>query len=174
MARLRKGISYRKIERPYTRFSKFRKKTYIKSRPHSSLVRSEMGDPKRDYNYQINLITRDSLQIRHNSIESARLLINKRLEGALGKNYHLQIRIYPHHILRENSLASGAGADRLSMGMKKAFGKPISSAAQVKEGQILIALKINKKIFGKKVLEKAKHKLPCSTTIEIIDLKKAK
>ena len=46
--------------------------------------------------------------------------------------YFFQLRIYPHHILRENPLAAGAGADRMSTGMKCAFGKPISVAARVK------------------------------------------
>ncbi len=50
-------------------------------------------------------------------------------------DYKFKIKVYPHHHIRENPLASGAGADRMSTGMKKSFGKVIGLAARVKEGQ---------------------------------------
>ena len=53
----------------------------------------------------------------------------QRKSGRMG--YHLKIRVYPHHIVRENPMATGAGADRVQDGMRKAFGKPVSSVAMV-------------------------------------------
>ena len=57
----------------------------------------------------------------------------------------MQIKCFPHHVIRENALAAGAGADRLSTGMKHSFGKTIGTAARVFEGKVLIALYTYKK-----------------------------
>jgi len=79
----------------------------------------------------------------------------------------MKIRIFPHHILRENPLATGAGADRMSTGMKKSFGKSIGIAAQVKANKILFTIKVNKNGIevARKALKKAAHKLPCRCII---------
>lgn len=50
-------------------------------------------------------------------------------------NFHLKLRTYPHHVLRENKQATGAGADRVSQGMRMAFGKPVGTAARVEVDQ---------------------------------------
>ena len=63
----------------------------------------------------------------------------------MGRNYHLQIRIYPHHVLRENKMLTGAGADRMQTGMQRAFGKAIGSAAQVKIGQAIFTVQVDDK-----------------------------
>ena len=126
MARLRKFCAYRRLERPYTRVSKFREKSFIRANPNIAIVRFDMGDPTKKFQYQLDLISKDDLQIRHNALESARMTCNRLLENQVGKkSYYLKVRVYPFHILRENPLAAGAGADRMSTGMKHSFGKPI-------------------------------------------------
>ena len=55
--------------------------------------------------------------------------------------YHMTIRIHPHHILRENKMMAVAGADRIQDGMRKSFGKPTDRAARVKEGQELVTVR---------------------------------
>ncbi|NOZ80905.1 MAG: 50S ribosomal protein L16 [DPANN group archaeon] len=168
MAKLRKACAYRSIERPYTRRSKFREKSYIKAMPNSKVVRYDMGNLSKRFAHTIDLVSKDSLQIRHNAIESARLAANRVLEGAVSKvGFNLRIRIYPHHILRENPLASGAGADRMSTGMKMSFGKPIGSAARVKEGQVLFTASVDKSNINlaKQALKKAAYKLPCACQV---------
>lgn len=170
MAKLRKAISYRRLERPYTRFSKYKQKSYVRSKPACKVVRFDMGDMTEKYDYLIKTISKDDLQIRDNSIESARQTCNRMLEKNLGKKgYRLQIRIYPHHILRENPLASGAGADRMSTGMAHSFGKPIGIAAQVKKGQVLFSLNVAKENLelGKKAIKRSIYKLPCSCAITV-------
>ena len=174
MARLRKGCSYRKTERPYTRYSRFRKKSFVRAMPHMLLNKFNMGNAKKKFGYQVDLVAKNPVQIRHNALESARMTANRALEKPLGKaGYRLSLRIYPHHILRENPLASGAGADRMSTGMKKSFGKAIGRAAQVKTGQALMTIKINKTNLpiAREAFRRAKHKLPCTTTIEVKPLK---
>jgi len=168
MARLRKGCAYRNLERPYTRKSKYKKLSYVRATPSSKVVRYESGNSSKEFVEAAFLSSKDSLQIRHNAIESARLSANRYLERNLGKQgYCLKIRIYPHHILRENPLASGAGADRMSTGMKKSFGKSIGIAAQVKRGQILLQASVDEANLevARTALKRASYKLPCSCTV---------
>jgi len=174
MARLRKFSAYRRLERPYTRTSRLRKKSFIRASPRVNIVRFTMGDPKKRFAYQLDLCSKEHLQIRHNAIESARMTCNRFLEAKLGKKgYHLKIRIYPFHVLRENPLAAGAGADRMSTGMKKSFGKPIGNAARVKEGQTIFSLQVSKPDLkiARTALKRASYKLPCSCRISVNEAK---
>ena len=168
MARIRKFVAYRSIERPYTRVSKFRKKSYIKATPVCRIVRFQQGKENKKYTHKLQLVPKCALQIRDHALESARQTSNRVLEKNLGVNdYFYKMRLYPHHILRENPLASGAGADRFSTGMSHSFGKPIGRAVQLRKGQIIFELKVNKNgvAFGKLALERASKKLPCKCTI---------
>jgi len=170
MARIKKFVAYRRLERPYTRISKFKKKSYIKADPNPRIVMFGMGDPKKKFQYRLDLISKDSMQVRDNALESARQTSNRLLEKNLGPgSYYFKIRIYPHHILRENPLAAGAGADRFSTGMSHSFGKPIGIAARIRKGQKLMTIDVDKTHIplAKKALKRAYQKLPCSCTIEI-------
>ena len=170
MARLRKFCAYRRLERPYTRRSKFTEKSYIKANPNIKIVRFEMGNQKKDYDSKLNLRAKSDMQIRHEALESARQTANRFLEARIGKgDYFLKILIYPHHVLRENPLAAGAGADRMSTGMKRSFGKPMGLAARVIKDQTIFQLKVNKKhvAAAKRALHRASYKLPVSCRIEI-------
>jgi large subunit ribosomal protein L10e len=177
MARLRKFAAYRRVERPYTRISKFREKSFIRANPAKVIARYNMGHPTRHFEYNLDLVSKDQLQIRHNALEAARMSCNRLLEKTLGKTaYRLVLRPYPHHILRENPLASGAGADRMSTGMQASFGKPISTAAQIRRGQPIFTLNLNKVDIelGKTALKRAQNKVPCSCAIVITENPKQK
>ncbi|MBW2984229.1 50S ribosomal protein L16 [Candidatus Woesearchaeota archaeon] len=170
MARIRKACAYRRLERPYTRVSKYRKKSFIRANPNVRVVRFNMGSEKKKYGYTLNLLSNKDIQIRDNSLESARQTSNRILEKALGATgYFMAVKVYPHHVLRENPLAAGAGADRFSTGMKKSFGKPIGSAARVKRDQVLIEIRIDKANLGlaRKAFTRAAKKLPCSCRVEM-------
>jgi len=74
----------------------------------------------------------------------------------------MRVRAHPFHVLRMNKMLSCAGADRLSSGMRGAFGKPTSLCARVQIGQILISVR-SKISNADKVLEalrRAKYKVP--------------
>ena len=163
MARLKKAVTYRRIERPYTRKSKYRELNYVRAVPVSKIVRYDMGNLTKQYPLYMDFVSGEAYQLRHNAIESARLTCNRYLEKNLGKaGFHFKIRIYPHHIIKENPLATGAGADRMSTGMKKAFGKPIGVAAQVRKGQVLFSVGVEKqhKDIAKQALKRISYKLP--------------
>jgi len=171
MAKLRKFSAYQRLERPYTRKSKFKSKDYIGAAPAVRVVSFDMGNDRKKFAINYTLNAKKDIQIRQNSIESARLAANRHLERNLGKDgFKLKIRIYPHHILRENPLAAGAGADRMSTGMKRSFGKPISVAAQVRKGQIIFQVGVDKanEVVGKRALQKASYKLPCACKVILI------
>ncbi len=169
MARLRKGVAYRNIERPYTRKSKVTQKSFIKGAPPVKISRFIMGDHKAKFPVIVKLISRDDVQIRQEALEAARKTANKLLESKLGKSYRFVIKKYPHHVLRENPLATGAGADRLSTGMKLAFGKPIGLAAQVFKGDVILEVHTREQgvNFAKEALRRARCKLPGRFTIAI-------
>ena len=168
MARLRPGRCYRRLERPYTRVSRKREKSFIKTTPHSKVVHYNMGK-KGNYDYVLKMLSKSDIQIRHNAIEAARVAVNKILENKLNGNYYFWIKIYPHHILRENPLATGAGADRFQTGMKHAFGKPKGLAAQVKKGKNIMEVYVNKDgiDIAKKALKMGANKLPGKKMIVI-------
>ena len=168
MVKLRKFAAYQSLERPYTRVSKYTKKNFVRGGfPNLKIIKFDMGEANKKYDFTLKLNSCKSMNIRHNSLESARMTSNRLLEKTIGKAYHLKIKVYPFHLLRENPLASGAGADRMSTGMKKSFGKVIGSAARVKEGQTLVELRINKANLklGREALSKAAKKIPCSCKI---------
>src|SRR3989344_269009 len=91
MVGLRKGTCYTKLERAYTRKSKFKSKAYIRSVPNHKIQRFEMGNKNGKYNFRVMLVAKNSLQIRHNSLESARMIVNRQLSNHLGANYFLRI-----------------------------------------------------------------------------------
>ncbi|MBW3012251.1 50S ribosomal protein L16 [Candidatus Woesearchaeota archaeon] len=170
MAKLRKACAYRRLERPYTRQSKYKGKSYVRGSPHLFVSQYEMGNKSKKFAFTLRLSSKSSLQLRQNCIESARQACNRDLEGKVGKeNFHFKIVIYPFHILRENPLASGAGADRMSTGMQRSFGKTIGRAAQVKEGKDIFVVSVNKEglLVARAALHKAATKLPTSCRITV-------
>lgn len=175
MARLRKFVGYRNWERPYTRTSKFNKKNYIRGGfPNVKIVKYEMGNIHGNYDSIVTLHSDRNLNIRHNALEAARMTSNKFLEKALGrKGYFLKIRPYPFHVMRENPLASGAGADRMSTGMKKSFGKIIGAAARVKDGQIIMEVRVPKAgvKVAKQALKRASAKFSCTGKVRAAEFK---
>ena len=174
MARLRKFVAYRRLERPYTRTSKFKAKAYIRMTPTVKIARFDTGDLNKSFKWTLNLLSKSDLQIRDNSLESARQASNKLLESHLGlSGFHLKVKVYPYHVIREHALAAGAGADRFSSGMAHSFGKPTGIAARVKKGQTIFQVSVDKPniILAKQALERASKKLPCSCTIQVIESK---
>lgn len=169
MARLRKGVSYsKKLDRPYTRKSKYRAKSYVRASPRNKIIRFMSGNAQKQFGYRMDLISKVDVQIRDNALEASRQVSNRFLEKKLGKDaFFSQIRVYPHHILRENPLASGAGADRMSTGMKKSFGKSIGIAARVRKGQVIFSLYVDESnlVNGREALRKFTCKMPCSFSI---------
>jgi large subunit ribosomal protein L10e len=160
---IRPGRAIRDADKvAWTRYSKSKpRKSFIKSLPHADLHQYRMGVMKDDFNLEMNLVSEHAVIIRDNAIESARQSSNKYLEKSVPGNYYFIVRVYPHHIIRENKMIAGAGADRLQKGMRQAFGRPTDRAARLKAGTALFTVHSQKtnEAHLKKALVRAKMKL---------------
>lgn len=154
---------YRRMERPYTR------RQYMGGVPGSKVVHYDMGNLQEDFPVKLTVLIKEPCQIRHTALEAARVAANRFLLKQVGRtNFHLKLRVYPHHVIRENKQATGAGADRVSSGMRRAFGKAVGTAARMEAGQKLFTLGVPPQYLtdAKIALERAGHKLP--TPIQIV------
>lgn len=172
---LRPAKCYRKLERPYTRQSKKKiKKSYVKGVPMAKIRKFELGSARKPFSMRLYLLAEKPVQIRHNALEAVRVSLNKNLDKSVGKEgYFFKILIYPHHIMRENVLATGAGADRFQTGMRLSFGKPIGTAARVAKNQKIIEVRIDKsrERSARKALTIVGKKLPtpCRIVSEVVE-----
>ena len=161
------GANYREGNgQPFTR------KKYIKGKPQIKIAKFQ-GGKRGNYQYCVQLLLNEKIQIRHMAIESCRLAANKTLEKTTGESgYYSRLRIYPHNLLRENKMIAAAGADRLQEGMRRAWGKATSLGARVRQGQCIMELYVNTEVHveaAKKSLKSACVKLPGTPTIKVIN-----
>ncbi|MFC7156026.1 50S ribosomal protein L16 [Halomarina halobia] len=160
---------YRDIDKPpYTR------REYITGIPGSKVAQYKMGDidaDPDDYPVQISLVVDEAVQIRHGSLEASRLSANRHLIKELGeKNYKMILRKFPHQVLRENKQATGAGADRVSDGMRQSFGKIVGTAARIDRGDRVFTIwcQPEQAPVAKDALRRAYNKVspPCRIVVE--------
>ena len=129
-----------------------------------------MGNLSGEFPLEVTLAVKEHTHLSHNSLEAARIAANRYLQRTTGKlGYRLKIRTYPHHIVRENPMATGAGADRVQSGMRGAFGKAVSSEALVRANQKIITAYVQVKDFekAKVALNRAAMKLPVTCKLVI-------
>ncbi len=169
MAVIRPGRAMRPIERPWTRFSTRKTKSYIPTLPAGKMHQFIMGEVNNNFSTTLKLVAREAAQIRDNALEASRIVSTNFLEKKLPKAYYVKYLLYPHQIIREKPIAQGAGADRYSRGMKLAFGKPTSRAVQIQKEQALLVLKVNENniVLAKEALKKAALKLPIPMRIVV-------
>ncbi len=128
----------RKPAKMYRNLAKkaYTRREYMGGVPGSKIVQFDMGNLSENFPVELSIVVEETCQIRHTALEAARTGINRQLQKEVGRaNYHFKIRTFPHHVLRENKQATGAGADRVSEGMRLAFGKAVGTAARVERGQ---------------------------------------
>lgn len=166
------GIKPAKIYRvPKKRL--FTRKEYMKSIPGSKITIFDMGDAANRDSFELvlSLRAKERAQITHNALEASRIASNRHILKYAGRTgYYLKCKVYPHVVLRENKQASGAGADRVSDGMRRSYGKPVGRGAVVDKGQKLIEIRTTKTFFkaAKDSLRRAamKYPMPCNITID--------
>ena len=170
---LRKASAYskRKVV-PFTRVSKRREKSFIKTLPQQKIVKFTMGKEglyqEGKLPHELTLVALEGVQIRHNALEACRQYINKKLEKEFSGQYLFRIIPFPHHIQRENKMLTGAGADRMQSGMQLAYGKSMGKAAIVKkDSRIFFVAVANEKAVqaARDILKRVKSKLPCKTKV---------
>jgi len=154
----------------YIRGQPSTRKEYMGGVPNPHITQFVLGNKTDDFPIQLQLRAQEKCHIRHTSLESARITINREIEKKIGPtNYRLQIRVYPHVVLRENKQATGAGADRVSQGMRASFGKTVGTAARVKPNQIILTIETSEESIphAKNALRKGSMKLPTPCKINL-------
>ena len=164
----RSGGTYARYDgRPYTRQSeRVPRVNYVRGVPKPKIHTFQVGDSKTEFAFEVRLIADEAVQITHRALEASRIAATKTLGTAAGASFFMKVFPYPHHVLRENPMATGAGADRFQEGMSRAFGKPIGTEARVRVGKKIIEIKVNEDRIdlAKEALRRAKMKLPCLTS----------
>lgn len=158
--------------RCYTHFSgpPYTRKEYIPGVPPPKITKFEMGNPHVDYDVVAQLVMLEAGQIRHNALEAARVMAHKYLSSTVGEaNYYFKVKVYPHHVLRENKMMAFAGADRLQDGMRQAFGTPIGTAARVYPGHVVLEVYSKREFIPhlKEALRRAASKLPLPAKVVV-------
>jgi len=177
---LRKAAAYSKKKVvPYTRVSKVKGKSFIKTVPQKKVVKFVMGNEtlfiEGKLPHKLTLIAEEKAQIRDNSLEACRQYLNKKLEKEFSGQYLFKVLVFPHHIQRENKMLTGAGADRMQTGMQLSFGKTLVRAALVNPGtKIFFVAVANPKAvsFSRNLFKDVKSKLPCKTKVVYEEIKK--
>lgn len=152
---------------PYVR------REYISGKPQLKIARFASGQAGDNYDYKVELLATEKIQIRHNALEAARLAANKRMATAGEMSFFSMLKVYPHVVLRENKMIATAGADRLQEGMRRAFGKATGLAARVKPGQVLLEAFVTAANLdlAKEGFKVASSKIGCPTEVRITVLK---
>lgn len=129
-----------------------------------------VGGTSGKYQLSLTLETQEPCQIRDIAFEAARVTATKYLQENIGGAFFMRIRPYPHAVLREHKQATGAGADRVSSGMRGAFGKAVGSAVRVTKGKKIFTIEVNREHYeaAKIAIRKARMKLPtpCKLLVE--------
>lgn len=161
---------YRRLKGPaYTR------RKYIGGVPNNRIHQYHVGNRRAAETGQfpviLELLADNDCQIRHTALEAARVISNSTVRKVAGtQGYALRVHTYPHHVLRENKQATGAGADRVSQGMRCAFGKNVGTAARVKRGQRVISIQVQPAhyLVARDALRKASMKFPTPCTTRLV------
>jgi|SRR3989344_6859630 len=162
-----------------TRHSKRQQFSYVKAVPHQKIVKFNMGDPKAfnegKFKIKMTLLAGEDIQIRDMALEAARQTIHKDLANLFQKNYFLRCNTFPHNILRNNRVFSGASkGERVQTGMTLSFGTPEGRAAVVKKDHPIFTAYFNGQPNIVKVREffkKATPKLPCKSRLVSEEIK---
>ncbi|EQD30218.1 Ribosomal protein L10e, partial [mine drainage metagenome] len=155
---------YRKIEgQIYTR------REYMGGVPACRITQFDTGNLKDAFPVQLSLGMEEAGQVRDIALEAARISAVRVMDRTAPNQFHLKMRRYPHAILREHKMATGAGADRISDGMRRAFGKPVGHAVRAGIGSEILTIYTTLAHVddAKEALRKASHKLPVPTRVII-------
>ena len=151
----------------------YTRKKFIHGGPEPKIKIFDLGNTNKQNDFPVTLTLRitEETQVSHNALEAARDQVNRYLTDAVGRdNFYFKICVFPHHIIRENKMMTGAGADRVQDGMRQAFGKPMGSAARVRAGQKLLMVKVAPMHFAqaKEGISRGKSKFskPCRIYVE--------
>ncbi|MBQ4411680.1 MAG: 50S ribosomal protein L16 [Candidatus Methanomethylophilus sp.] len=149
----------------------YTRREYMGGVPAVRISQFEMGNVRKEAEFPVvfTLKVKNRVQVRHTAIEAGRIAANRVLSKLPIETYHFKVRAYPHVVLRENKLATGAGADRVSSGMRRAFGKTVGTAARLECNQAIYTVYTNPNnaTAVKDALWRASMKLPSPCYVDV-------
>lgn len=175
-------------DRPYTYISKRNDKTKnLRTNCRFKVYQTGNKKLQKDYYGKISLYVTEDLQIFEKLLETTRLLLltkmNKTTKKKLSRNeFFFKYYKYTHQVLRLKTVVSaqkGISVDRISKGMKLAFGKPEGLAVRtrhVKIPEAFIELFLSKKYYDKYLrqfkedLKKVALKTPLRKKLVVVEL----
>ncbi len=171
---LRKAACYSKrYTLPYTRKSKVKQKSYIRTIPATKLTKMRMGDvagyKAGKYKTILEVKSKHRVQLRDNATEACRQFLNRFLTEGIGKEFYLEVKPYPHHILRENKMLTGAGADRMQTGMALSYGKSVGRASLLRMGATIFVIGVNSakdEALARKLVNSIRARMPCTLHVD--------
>ena len=157
--------------------SRSHRKEFVRGGADPKIRMYDIGNKSRDdWDLTIGLVVvGEPRKISHFALEAIRISVNRRLQSDLGRtNFYMKIRQHPHYVWREHTQLGFAGADRISTGMRNAFGKPIGRAAIVKPGDIIFQVGVDLKgaALVKDAIRIARYKICTQTKIMLLKTKK--
>jgi large subunit ribosomal protein L10e len=144
----------------------FQKSRYLRGVPEAKIRIFDVGAktaPVDEFSHVVHMFCDEEEQLSSEALEAARISANKYLTNKAGKTaFHMRVRAHPFHVVRGNKMLSCAGADRLSQGMRHAYGKPMGLVARVHIGQILVSIRCKEVhlVHAVEALRRAKFKFP--------------
>lgn len=118
----------------------YTRKEYMGGIPGSRISQFDTGNLRTKFPVAVHLVATEPCLIRDQALEAARISGNRHIAKMAGNDYMFKVRLYPHQVLREHKIAVGAGADRISSGMRAAFGSPVGTAARVEPGMKVLTI----------------------------------
>jgi len=150
----------------YCKNKPFPKTRFNRGVPDSKIRIFDLGRKKAsvdDFPFCCHLVSNEYEQLSSEALEAARICANKYIVKNSGKDsFHLRVRVHPHHVIRAHKTLSCAGADRLSSGMRGAWGSAVGRVARVNIGQIILSIrsKDSNKAIVMEALRRAQYKFP--------------
>jgi large subunit ribosomal protein L10e len=156
--------------------SRSHRKEFVRGGADPKIRMYDIGNKsKDDWDVVIALVViGEPRKISHFALEAIRISVNRKLQADLGRTgFYMKIRKHPHFVWREHTQLGFAGADRISTGMRNAFGKPIGRCAIVKPGDILFQVGVDLKGAAavKDAVRIARYKVCTQTKIVLMKAK---
>ena len=85
--------------------------------------RIQMGAMKPEYTGEFELVCQGDIILRDNAMKAQGRMRTSTWKRTLLWHIISIVRVYPHHVTRENKMISGAGLGRLQKGMRQSFGR---------------------------------------------------
>lgn len=149
---------YRRFKRANTRYDLIGKSMEVPEGMRTSVF----GNRKGAFSTKAQIVASKNVQVSAKAIVSIRVAIHRELRVIGETNYRMEVKSYPHHLVRSHGLVGVAKAERIASGMGKgSFGFPEMRLARVRKGHPLIEVISNDDPIAFGIIKRAFHTAIC-------------